>query len=73
MIHPKIQLRSFSSSSLRPRSASSRPRVIGVYGYIVAGFTLPFAVPAARRRSSIQGDISGMDRKEELSLYHCCR
>ncbi|KAF8250468.1 hypothetical protein K440DRAFT_618979 [Wilcoxina mikolae CBS 423.85] len=50
---------------------SRSPKAIAIYSYLVIGFVLPFAGPAA---SKIKGG-TGKEGEESsnLSLHHCCR
>ncbi|PWW78597.1 hypothetical protein C7212DRAFT_350697 [Tuber magnatum] len=43
------------------------PRTIMMYSYL-AGFSLPFALPAAKKLSAQNNNGGG-----DISLYHCCR
>ncbi|KAH8151111.1 uncharacterized protein LAJ45_04813 [Morchella importuna] len=55
--------------SKRASTSPTSPKAFVMYGYIIAGLTLPFAIPASRRNSL---DGAHTDKKE-LSLHHCCR
>ncbi|CAZ86331.1 unnamed protein product [Tuber melanosporum] len=44
------------------------PRTIMMYSYLVAGFSLPFALPVAKKLSAQNNNGGG-----DISLYHCCR
>ncbi|KAA8900907.1 hypothetical protein FN846DRAFT_123987 [Sphaerosporella brunnea] len=44
-----------------------QPKTLVLYSYLVAGFTLPFAVPAFKKNTSTSS------HERPLSLHHCCR
>ncbi|KAF8536402.1 hypothetical protein BDD12DRAFT_851116 [Trichophaea hybrida] len=54
------------------RRGSARPRTMVLYSYLVAGFTLPFVVPAVKT-SSLSSSTGNPLKVEPLGLHHCCR
>ncbi|RPB03435.1 hypothetical protein L873DRAFT_1760505 [Choiromyces venosus 120613-1] len=59
-------LRASANSSKLYRS----PRAVMMYSYLIAGFSLPFALPVVKK---FEGSVGRGGKGEDISLYHCCR